>query len=295
MTKRLSGVALAAAAAIGTALASAPTALALDYWATNDRIAYASCPSPGNCDITSSLSDGDDELPYFDTDDFEDSPTLSDNGKLLAFRSGSDIWTIKANGSGLDNITESVMVDEGEPEISPDGKSILFTRYAGPGLNFDVVRARIDGTGQKTILDSDVGERAASWSPDGKRIVFERQKGNSSDIYSVKQNGKDKRKITDNNRREYTPAYSPNGKRVVLVQQVDDFTTRLVTVKTNGKSLEEVQASLTNPSAPSWSPNGKRIAFFGTASEQSDVFTVKPDGTGERNVTDDAAPDYFID
>lgn len=56
-----------------------------------------------------------------------------------------------------------------------------------------------------------------------------------------------------------------------------------------------MNTSFAAPFSPSWSPSGKRLSFFAYDGSQLDVFTIKLDGSGERNVTNDAAADFYED
>src|SRR5262249_25077925 len=43
---------------------------------------------------------------------------------------------------------------------------------------------------------------------------------------------------------------------------------------------------------PCWSPHRDRIAYWGQKGGQRDIWTIRPDGTDARHVTDDAAVDW---
>src|SRR5690349_24503011 len=73
----------------------------------------------------------------------------------------------------VDSIEQPVV---GDPQLSPDGKQILFTidkadwkqnRRVG-----HIYRINADGTGQVQLTFGERGENAPRWSPDGKLIAF---------------------------------------------------------------------------------------------------------------------------
>lgn len=99
------------------------------------------------------------------------SPTISPDGKLIAFKVGEEdqhphrIFTMPIEGGPLKDVGAGV-----SPSWSPDGKSLLFTNNGANPREF--------GTWQIDMQTSDsqpefLLERAwgAVWNPDGKRIV----------------------------------------------------------------------------------------------------------------------------
>jgi len=68
-------------------------------------------------------------------------PAWSPNGGRIAFARDGDIWTMRANGSGLRHLTRGGRTRDSAPTWSPDGKTIAFIRsdgtpnstFGGPG------------------------------------------------------------------------------------------------------------------------------------------------------------------
>ena len=244
------------------------------------------------CNPHTSAADGTDEEPIEITG-FEYTPTISDNGKRIAFLASSDIWVAKSDGTGVDNITETPGIFESDPDISPDGKSVAYNTY--DDSEFDILRSKIDGSSVKPVLDGDADDRAPEWSPDGKRIAFHRLDGGVTDIFTVKKDGTGRKRLTDTaDRSEANPSWSPDGKQIAF-SQFFNMALKLKTVKATGGPIKNVKAGSVNPSVPSWSPNGKRLSFFASDGGQSDVFTIKLNGKGQRNITDDVNQDFFYD
>jgi TolB protein len=276
---------------LGAAAMLPAAATGSDTWADNGRIIYISCVM-GECDPFTSKNDGTGEKPISITG-FQDTPTISDNGKRIAFREGGDIWVGKSDGTDLDNITNSPGVTEVEPDISPDGKSIVYTTSNGP--TGDIVRSKIDGSDVTPVLDGADDDRAPEWSPDGKRIAFHRYDSPQYDLYSVKKDGSDVDRLTDTgSKSEVNPTWSPDGKRIALTHAAGPGT-KLKTIAATGGSGKTVKVDSLSPNVPSWSPNGKRLSYFSSEGGQSDVFTVKLNGKGKRNITDDLNSDFFYD
>ena len=264
-----------------------------DTWADNGRIIYISCEM-AVCDPYTSKHDGTGEKPIEITG-FEDTPTISDNGKRIAFRHDGDIWVAKSDGTDVDNITETAGASETEPDISPDGKSIVYTSFSGAAG--DIVRSKIDGSDVDPLVDGTTDDGAPEWSPDGKRIAFERGETSITtlDVYVMKEDGSNpKPRTATTQKSEFNPTWSPDGKRIAFSQAMGSGS-KLKTIKASGGPMKDVGVNAGNPSVPSYSPNGSRLSFFDFDNSQSDVFTVKLNGKGKRNITDDANNDFFYD
>jgi Tol biopolymer transport system component len=82
----------------------------------------------------------------------------------------SDIFTVRPDGSGWANLTETPNVDDLHPTFSPDGNSIAFIRErltTGPAIHV----VALDGTSLRVPIDAPGGSYPV-WSPDGTRIAY---------------------------------------------------------------------------------------------------------------------------
>ena len=91
----------------------------------------------------------------------------------------------------------------GDPQLSPDGRSVLFVQTTTDGKtgrrNADIHSVPADGSGDaKAILGGDRSENTPRWSPDGKRIAFfSNREGDSTQVFLANADGGDVRKLTD--------------------------------------------------------------------------------------------------
>jgi Tol biopolymer transport system component len=86
--------------------------------------------------------------------------------------SGSQMFTVNVDGSGLSDLTPSGAWDA-EPSWSPDGARLAFvsTRDNPSGTyQYDVFVADVDGSNVKRLTS--IGAGAPAWSPDGRQIIF---------------------------------------------------------------------------------------------------------------------------
>jgi Tol biopolymer transport system component len=117
---------------------------------------------------------------------FDDQAALSPDGKELAFvstRSGqADIWILNIRTKSVRNITNHPGGDF-RPAWSPDGKWLAFSSdrdSSHPRMpndfvtrqSTDIYVIKTDGTGLRRITYQHEFAGGASWSPNGKRLVY---------------------------------------------------------------------------------------------------------------------------
>jgi hypothetical protein len=93
-------------------------------------------------------------------------PVFGNGSGQLVFqtRSGADIYVINADGTGLRRVTDGI-----DPQLSPDGSKIAFTRWE-PG--FMLYTINVDGTDETAWIGDFVEMKSPTWSADGSRLVF---------------------------------------------------------------------------------------------------------------------------
>jgi Tol biopolymer transport system component len=196
------------------------------------------------------------------------------------------IYTMDADGGHVRRVTDG---PDSSPEWSPEGTRIAFVRGGFAEItdddpspayaNRNVWVANPDGSGLRQVTDGR-WHGSADWSLDGQRLV-------SDSDFSVVEfglDGGDRRVLLQG---EYgDPSWSPDGEALVVAVGVgvsrapEDWGLGLAE---DGQPPVE---SLDTPIAFSseWSPDGEWIAFRDGENE-ADVWVVRPDGTGLRQLT----------
>jgi tricorn protease len=140
-------------------------------------------------------------------------------------------------------------------DLSPKGERALFVARG------EVFSAPIeDGPTRNLTRSSGAHDRAAAWSPDGKRIAFISDAEGEDEIWLVDQAGKGKAEpLTDgHSARLFTPVWSPDGKHIAFSDK--DGKLSVVRVE-NGSEVEVADDLWAQVFDYAWSPQGGHLAF----------------------------------
>jgi Tol biopolymer transport system component len=227
-------------------------------------------------------------------------PSLSPDGKRLAFFSSRDLFSIELyvadteTGKVGARLTKTVS----DPHFSslgfidssgawaPDGRRFAFAAVSEgrPHIAIvDVDRNRIE----REIPLPGLGEAfTPTWSPDGKRLAFSAMAGGLMDlyIYDLESSALDRR--THDLFAELTPVWSPNGRMIAFVTDrfdaqpgtlcMGDYRLALLDVVTGQKDLLPGFVGAKNIN-PQWSPDGESLYFISDEGGISNVFRLDLD------------------
>jgi Tol biopolymer transport system component len=121
-------------------------------------------------------------------------------------------------------ITKHELVMTGMPSVSPDGQCVAFAGQKNLGQAYDQSKNSIwlicNGSDAHP-LEADARQgRAPTWSPDGKRIAFESNRGSPIAalyaVFIIKRDGTDPKQVTPYWINANHPVWSPDGKQLVF-------------------------------------------------------------------------------
>lgn len=113
-----------------------------------------------------------------------------------------------------------------DPQLSPDGKTVLFVRTTTDGQsgrrNADIYSVPADGSGEPdAILDGDKTETNPRWSPDGTRIAFLSNRDGAMQVYVADADGGNVRKVSGLHAGAQPPViWSGDGSTIAFVSDV---------------------------------------------------------------------------
>ncbi len=143
------------------------------------------------------------------------------------------------------------------PDLSPDGRQILFGAYTPEGLrkgDRGIYVMNADGSHLRRLTDLQAED--PSFSPDGRRIAFVAfDRGRLIYIMNV-----DGSNIVNAGQVGYSPAWSPDGRRIAFTCQAVNYVPQICTANDDGSNL--VRLTHVWSLAPQFSPDGRTIVFM---------------------------------
>ncbi|HKE22377.1 MAG TPA: winged helix-turn-helix domain-containing protein [Bryobacteraceae bacterium] len=217
--------------------------------------------------------------------------------------------------------------DDTQPDISPDGRYVVFVSNRQGKHN--IWRMRADGSEPRN-LTLDRGENdTPAWSPDGRRIAFQSTRvTGTSFIFIMNADGSgqhvvsplpsaraawapDGRSILYQSHRGksgifrldlengkemrltgaevdcFDPSWSPDGKWIIHTRATPAGLQLFAMDARGGGVRQLTRLYETNASVPAWSPDGTRIAFTGARDRESAIYVMRSDGTEIARLTQD--------
>jgi Tol biopolymer transport system component len=204
-------------------------------------------------------------------------------------------------------------------------KVMLMNRLAPSGLVLYIATA--DGSGERPLFPTSGFDYNASFSPDGRWVVFtsERNGSGQAELYRVHPDGSGLERLTDDPALDDQAAFSPDGNQIVFVSTrgdhhtanvwILDLKTRKARNLTGSPELQAAPGKLDGFFRPAWSPDGQWIAFSSDRNfdfmahefpspgwehpQELSIYIIHPDGTGLRRLTEagfaDGSPKWSPD
>ncbi len=194
---------------------------------------------------------------------FHLTPAWSPDQSLIAFtdrvNGNSEIFTMKADGSELRNLTRNPLLDA-TPVFTADGREIIFARDTyGRALLY---RMDTNGAGQRRVTDAQGYEMSPTVSPDGSHLAFSGDRNlHGLDIFALDlEQPRHERCLVSRRFQETFPAYSPDGTRIAFVAN-SDGNPEVYVMHADGTGLFRLTHSREEETSPVFTPDGRHIVF----------------------------------
>ncbi|MRR29127.1 DUF5050 domain-containing protein [bacterium] len=141
-----------------------------------------------------------------------------------------------------------------------------------------------DGSNSVNITDDPAQEREPTWSPDGMRIAFMREKEGNREIYTMNSDGSSVIALTENPENDNDPEWSPVRNQVVFSSRRDG-NWEIYRVNDDGTGLVRLTTDKMQDTHPTWSPDGQQIAFLSNRSAYNEIYIMNLDGSNVQKIT----------
>ncbi len=167
------------------------------------------------------------------------------------------------------------------PQFNPTRQQLAFVSFEN---NRPQVYLFDLQTGARTNIgsfgDMSFGPR---FSPDGSALLFSISKGGGAMIVKYDLGSRRMTQLTDANSINVTPCYSPDGTKIVFNSDRDGSgDQQLFVMNADGSNVQRISYGHARYAEPDWSPRGDAIAFTRLDSSGFGIGVMKPDGSGER-------------
>ena len=132
-------------------------------------------------------------------------------------------------------------------------------------------------------------DTSPSYSPDGKRITFNSDRGGTQQLYVMGSDGSNVRRISHGDGRFATPVWSPRGDLIAFTKMRKGRF--FIGVMRPDGSGERLLAEDFLVEAPTWAPNGRVLMFFRQQPTRADgsggrsrLYSIDLTGHNEREV-----------
>jgi Tol biopolymer transport system component len=206
-----------------------------------------------------------------------------------------DIYLMAADGSDVQQLTNEPGRDY-EPDVSPDGKRIVFASQRASGDSSQLHIMDVDGTNVRRLTFSadDTADRVlddyAEWSPDGTRITFQRttipESGRSdANIWLIDPETGEETPLTDApDVWDSTPTFTTDGNAVIF-ESNRSGSFELYRQPLDGGEAVRLTEREGNEGEAKESPDGSLIAFVSDQDGDFDVYLMDAGGGNVRALT----------
>jgi TolB protein len=169
------------------------------------------------------------------------------------------------------------------PRFSPSTQEITYMAY-GQG-DPRVYLLNIE-TGQREVVGNFPGMSfAPRFSPDGQHVIMSLQEGSNANLFIMDLRSKSTTRLTNTPAIDTAPSYSPDGAQICFESDRGGHQ-QIYVMPAAGGAAQRISFGDGSYSTPVWSPRGDYIAFTKQSASTFAIGVMKPDGSGERILTE---------
>lgn len=207
----------------------------------------------------------------------------------------SQIYSIRADGSGQVNLTNDPTATYASPGWSPDGTKIIYTR------NNYIWVMNADGSNKMQLTFGVGGITFPVWSPDGSKIayVFDGHGFEPSSIVVMNSDGSNHRQLTWSSSYDIhfnRIDWSPDSNKIVFSRRGNSEDIYVINVDGTGQTNITNAGFQESNTHPKWSPDGSKIAFayyYDLLTAPAVICIMNANGSNRACITDEFTRDDY--
>jgi TolB protein len=169
------------------------------------------------------------------------------------------------------------------PRFSPSNQEITYMAYGQGDPRVYLLNLT---SGEREIVGNFPGMSfSPRFSPDGQSVIMSLQQGSNSNIYVMDLRSKATTRLTNTPAIDTSPCYSPDASKICFTSDRGGQP-QIYVMPATGGSAQRISFGDGIYSTPVWSPTGEYIAFTKQFSDTFAIGVMKPDGSGERILTE---------
>ncbi len=209
----------------------------------------------------------------------------------------SRIVYIAESGPATSRVKRLAIMDQdgANHRFLTDGRNLVLTPRFSPSQQQITYLAFVGGKPRVYLYDLETGRQevlgdfpgmtfAPRFSPDGSKVIFSLSRNGNSDIYVMDLRSRRSQRLTDSPSINTSPSYSPDGRNIVF-ESDRGGTQQIYVMDAGGGNARRISFGDGRYANPVWSPRGDLIAFTKMHKGVFYIGVVRPDGTGERLIT----------
>lgn len=169
------------------------------------------------------------------------------------------------------------------PRFSPTTQEITYMSFGQGDPRVYLLNVE---TGQREIVGNFPGMTfSPRFSPDGQRVIMSLEQGGNANLFVMDLRSKATTRLTDTPAIDTAPCYSPDGSRICF-ESDRGGRQQIYVMPAGGGGGQRISFGDGAYSTPVWSPRGDYIAFTKQTSGGFGIGIIRPDGSGERLLTE---------
>lgn len=171
------------------------------------------------------------------------------------------------------------------PRFSPSSQQIAYMAYGAGEPKVFILN--VASGARQLVGDFPNMTFSPRFSPDGRTLVFSMQKEANANIFAMELGGRGMRQLTDGAAIDTHPSFSPDGSQIVF-ESDRGGTQQLYVMPAGGGGAKRISFGSGRYATPVWSPDPDNpfIAFTKQDGGSFKIGVMKPDGSGERILTE---------